>query len=97
MRVLMCAALLQLCLRVALASAAASPNSARPWLDSTLPIPQRVKTLMAQMTIAEKAGQLLHGSLGLDPASPALQVRRASWQYKTVKRVLEYLSRYGIR
>ena len=28
---------------------------------------------MAQMTIAEKAGQLLHSSLGLDPASPALQ------------------------
>lgn len=28
----------------------------RPWLDPTLPIPQRVKLLMAQMTLEEKVG-----------------------------------------
>ena len=43
-----------------------SPND-RPWLDATLPIPQRVALLMKEMTLEEKMLQLVMATLGDGP------------------------------
>jgi beta-glucosidase len=41
-------------------------NSGRPWLRVDLPLEQRVESLLAEMTVAEKVGQT-HQSANLDP------------------------------
>ncbi len=60
-------ALLLLLLSLGPLAAAPPPRAEaeRPWLDATLPIAQRVSKLMAQMTLQEKAAQLLHTSIGI--------------------------------
>ena len=58
-------ALLLLCLGPLAAAAPQRAEAERPWLDATLPIAQRVSKLMAQMTLQEKAAQLLHTSIGI--------------------------------
>ena len=35
-----------------------SPSSARPWMDATKPVDERVAALLGQMTLAEKIGQM---------------------------------------
>jgi hypothetical protein len=42
----------------ALARCTEAAREPRPWLDASLPIPQRVATLMAAMTLDEKVAQL---------------------------------------
>lgn len=64
---------------VAAAAAAASASGnvqldvARPWLDSKLPIHARVSLLMKEMTLEEKANQLQHTTIGMDPSSAGVQ------------------------
>jgi hypothetical protein len=49
-----------------------APHYSGGWLDASMPIPQRVQALMAQMTLAEKAAQLLHTSIGIDTHLPSV-------------------------
>lgn len=46
----------------------------RPWLDTSLPVDERVELLLAEMTVEEKAGLLFHTMIAigdLDEANPA--------------------------
>ncbi|HSU34908.1 MAG TPA: glycoside hydrolase family 3 N-terminal domain-containing protein, partial [Propionibacteriaceae bacterium] len=44
------------------------PTSAPPWLDAEQPLDQRVESLLAELTVEEKAGQL-HLGFELDPVT----------------------------
>lgn len=39
--------------------------TARPWLDASLPVEERVELLLAEMTLEEKAGLLFHTMIGM--------------------------------
>jgi beta-glucosidase-like glycosyl hydrolase len=54
---------------------AAGATVERPWMDAAKPIPERVKLLMATMTLEEKAAQLLHTSIGLNASNPGVLAR----------------------
>ncbi len=60
-------------------SSAASP--ARPWFDPSLPTEQRLESLLAEMTLAEKAGLFFHTMIGmgdLAEANPVFSVPSAA-------------------
>ncbi|SIR64586.1 glycoside hydrolase family 3 protein [Microbacterium sp. RURRCA19A] len=46
-------------------SSAASDGIARPWLDATLPIDDRVELLLAEMSLPEKAGLFFHAMIAM--------------------------------
>ena len=62
-------------------------SSDRPWLDHSLPIPERVQLLMSQMTLPEMAQQLIHSTLPADPADPAVvtQIRAGGYGAITIE------------
>lgn len=52
---------------------AAAPVADRPWLDSSLPVSERIELILAEMTVQEKAGLLFHTMIAigdLDEANP---------------------------
>src|SRR5262245_42446854 len=50
-------------------------ESLLPFRDPTLPVDERVRDLVARLTVAEKAGQMLHES----PAVPRLGLPAYNW------------------
>ncbi|WP_232531935.1 glycoside hydrolase family 3 protein [Microbacterium halophytorum] len=42
-------------------------GTARPWLDASLPVAERVEELLAEMTLEEKAGLFFHTMIGAGP------------------------------
>jgi beta-glucosidase len=58
---------------LALHAAVGSPVVWQPWMDASQPVATRVEALMKEMTLEEKAGQLLHTSIGIDHTLPAVQ------------------------
>jgi len=51
--------------------------TARPWLNTDLPLEERVEGLLARMTLAEKVGQT-HQSANIDPSADADLIERGS-------------------
>ncbi|MFJ6653850.1 glycoside hydrolase family 3 protein [Microbacterium sp. NPDC091313] len=49
------------------ASAPAPDLQARPWLDASLPIDERVELLLSEMTVPEKAGLFFHAMIAMGP------------------------------
>jgi beta-glucosidase len=43
------------------------PPAERPWLDAGLPVSERVELILAQMTVAEKAGLFFHTMIAMGP------------------------------
>jgi beta-glucosidase len=65
--------------------ASPSGNSEKmPWLDTSLPLDQRVDALVGQMTLEEKASQVVH----LSAAIPRLQVPAYNWWTEALHGVL---------
>lgn len=53
-------------------------NEGHPYQDAELPVEQRVEDLLARMTLAEKAGQLFHTMLAMQPDGSTVEKGDAS-------------------
>lgn len=51
-----------------MSNAASGPDlAARPWLDTSLPVDERVELLLAEMTVPEKVGLFFHAMIAMGP------------------------------
>src|SRR4051812_38719083 len=68
-------AALGLVLAAPLAADAQTSQSSQPWFDPALPLSQRVEPLIAQMTLPEKASQLVNQARAI----PRLGIPAYNW------------------